>query len=117
MFGHTLALGNDWDLHVDQSGNIAVLKGDQAIAQAVANSIRLFKNDAYYDAERGMPHFSMALGIKPLISVLRRRLICAAESVQGVQRAEIENLEVNEREITGKIVLTLKSGAVYDVKI
>ena len=53
--GHTLTLDlNEWDLTLDSGGNIATSVGPYAIAQNVANAVRLFTNDAWYDPERGI---------------------------------------------------------------
>lgn len=41
MYGHTLLLDADWDLQLDAAGNIMTSSGDYAVAQNVANAIRL----------------------------------------------------------------------------
>ena len=60
-YGHTLTLDADWDLQLDAAGNIMTSSGDYAVAQNVANAVRLFTDDAYYDADRGIPHFALTL--------------------------------------------------------
>ena len=57
-YGHSLLLDVEWDIQLDASGNIAVTTGDYAVAQNVSNAVRLFTNDAYYDPDRGIPHFA-----------------------------------------------------------
>ena len=47
--GHTLLLSDDWDLMLDSGGNIRTATGAYGIAQNVANRVRLFTNDAYYN--------------------------------------------------------------------
>ena len=57
----TLKLEDDWDLHVNNAGNLETTEYAQGIAQNVANAFRLFTNDAYYFTERGIPHFLIEL--------------------------------------------------------
>ena len=118
MTAHTLLLNpKSWDLQLDAGGGIAVALDAYAIAQDVANAIRLFTNDAYYDAEKGIPHFAIELKLRPALSVLRARCKQAAEAVDGVANAEIIDLTLNNRVLSGDIRLTLKDGTVTDVEI
>lgn len=116
LFGHTPTLDLDaWDLTLDSGGNIAVSVGPYALAQNAANAVRLFTNDAYYDPERGIPHFLVDLGLLPQESVLRARVRQAALGVEGVTAAELENLGLQDRVLTGNIRLTTTEGATVDV--
>ena len=54
-YGHSLLLSDDWDLQLDVTGNIATTTGAYAIAQNVANSIRLFTDDASVVEASGHP--------------------------------------------------------------
>ena len=38
---YTMLLNDKWDIHVDEAGNIATTTDDYAIAQNVANAVRL----------------------------------------------------------------------------
>ena len=114
--GHTLTLNlEDWDLTLDAGGNIATSSGPYAIAQNVANAVRLFTDDAYYDPERGIPHFIVDLGLLPQQSVVRSRVGAAARGVEGVAAAQVEALALEERVLTGNIRLTTTEGASADV--
>ena len=62
----SLALNDKWDIHTDENGNIAVVEDAHAIAQNCANAVRLFTNDAYFNRDRGIPHFDIELGITAL---------------------------------------------------
>lgn len=118
MFAHTLLLVPEkWDLQLDAGGGIAATQGAYAIAQNVANAIRLFTHDAYYDEEKGIPHFALELKAHPALSVLRSRCKEAAEKVVGVKNAEILDLSINDRALSGVIRLTLKNGQITDVEI
>jgi len=114
----SLAIDQDtWDLMLDSSGQIAVTSGAYAIAQNVANATRLFTNDAWYDRQRGIPHFLLELGHKPSLSVVRNRFRQAALSVEGVIDADVQIEGITDREMTGSIELTLATGEVADVAI
>ena len=88
--GHTLMLDPDeWDLILDDGGQIVDTAGAYGIAQNVANAVRLFTDDAYYFRDRGIPHFTLDLGRK-----LNKRMICAeyesaAVGVDGVLSANL----------------------------
>ena len=69
----SLALNNNWDIHTDKNGNIAVVKDAYAIAQNCANAVRLFTNDAYFNRDRGIPHFDIELGKKALLGEIGKR--------------------------------------------
>ena len=110
--GHTLTLDVDtWDIQLDSNGNIATASGPYAIAQNVANAVRLFTNDAYYDPNRGIPHFSIELGHKQgQLGVLRSRIIKNVSKLKGVESAEVSFYGIHNQELTGNISLTMTSG-------
>ena len=110
MAGHTLLLDNQWDITLDGNGNIATTSGDYGVAQGVANSIRLFTNDAYYDPDKGVPHFAIDLKKAPQESVIRARLLQAALETAGVKAAKIESLAIVNRHLTGNIQLATEFG-------
>lgn len=115
MAGHTLLLDQNWDLSLDGNGNLATVSGAYGIAQNVANAIRLFTNDAYYDPEKGIPHFTVDLKKAPQESVIRSRFIDAALTVSGVKNAEIAALALVNRNLTGEIHLETETGDKVDV--
>ena len=49
---------DEWDLILDDGGQIVDTAGAYGIAQNVANAVRLFTDDAYYFRDRGIPHFT-----------------------------------------------------------
>ena len=109
----TLLLNSQWDLTLDKSGRIAVAEGAYATAQAVANECRMFTNDAYFETERGIPYYLIALGKKLSPSVLRARLRDAAylvEDVEDVTDVVLESLDTETRRVTGEIKFTSKEG-------
>lgn len=116
--GHSLKLNNEWDLSVDSAGNIATCTEDEAIAQDVCNAIRLFTNDAWFYPERGIDHFNLDLGVKPLISQVRARFTQAAQSVDGVSAATVTNLKVDDnRKLSGQVIVVTVNGGLHAVDI
>ena len=102
----TLLLDSNWDLCLDKAGRIAIAEGAYATAQAVANECRLFTDDAYFEPNRGIPYYLVALGRKLSPSVLRARLRDAAylvEDVEDVTDVVLESLDTETRRVTGEI--------------
>lgn len=124
---YTLKLDTEtWDIEKDSAGNISLTTGAYAIAQTVANTVRLFKNDAYFEQDRGIPHFDIDLGSAFSVSesVLRSRVKQAALAVSGVKDAEVtleyatleyEEEEKKKRVLGGQIRLTLTDGTTVQV--
>lgn len=113
---HTLLLSDSWDIGLDESGDIATVTGPYAIAQAVANAVRLFTDDAYFDADRGIPHFEVELGHLPPMSVLRTRILAAALAVDGVADATVEFSSYSDRLLSGEILITTTDGERVNVE-
>lgn len=112
MTAHTLYLQPDsWDITLDSSGRIARSTQAYAIAQNVANAVRLFMGEAFFAMDEGIPHFDIELGkTRPALSVLRARMREAALNVEGVLDAQITLDDVQDRKLTGEILLTVADG-------
>ena len=110
----TLQLNQQWDLALDGAGRIAVIDGAAATAQNVANEARLFTNDAYFNQDRGIPYFVMALGQRVNAAVLRsslRQAALAVDDVNEVLAIEIDNLDPASRVLSGDIQFTTVADA------
>ena len=109
MNGHTLYLTPDnWDITLDSSGRLQTSATAYAIAQNVANAVRLFTNEAFFAMDEGIPHFEIELGYtRPALSVLRARIREAALNVEGVLDAAVNLDGVRGRKLTGEILLTV----------
>jgi len=112
MTAYTLYLQPDtWDITLDSSGRIARSMQAYAIAQNVANAVRLFTGEAFFAMDEGIPHFDIELGkTRPALSVLRARMREAALNVEGVLDAQITLDDVQDRTLTGEILLTVADG-------
>ena len=126
--GHTLMLDPDeWDLILDDGGQIVDTAGAYGIAQNVANAVRLFTDDAYYFRDRGIPHFTSDLGRK-----LNKRMICAedesaAVGVDGVLSANLLDVtlahggvavtgeQLTDRTLTGDLEIVTEDGEAVNV--
>lgn len=118
MSDYTLTLQDDWDLHVNDSGDLDTDSGAQGIAQNVANAFRLFTKDAYFFTERGIPHFLIELDSHPKINILRSRLKKTALNVKGVKDCEINLMQTDEdRGLNGYAQITLINGEQIKVTI
>ncbi len=116
MPGHTLRLDPEtWDLTLDSGGHIATAEETYGIAQNVANAVRLFTEDAYYDPDRGVPHFLIDLGVAPDMSVVRNRIRRAALTVEGVSEAAVDITSITDRMMSGVIHLSTDQGGSADV--
>ena len=109
MNGHTLYLTPDnWDITLDSSGRLQTSANAYAIAQNVANAVRLFTGEAFFAIDEGIPHFEIELGFtRPALSVLRARIREAALNVEGVLDAAVNLDGVRDRKLTGEILLTV----------
>ena len=114
---YTLKLDANWDLMLDDNGNIATARDGYAIAQNVANAVRLFTKDAYFDQNRGIPHFDIELGHYPPVSVLRSQIIKAAKMVEGVASATVQFTSFDERALNGEITIKMTDGGTANVAL
>ena len=64
----TALLSSGWDLQLTPEGNILLTSGALAIAQNLANEIRLWTNDAYYQQENGIAWKDLWLGVALFIT-------------------------------------------------
>lgn len=109
---HTLYLNPlNWDIVLDSSGRLEHSAGAYAVAQNVANAVRLFTNDAFFAQDEGIAHFDTELGKKPAPALLRARIRDAALRVEGVKSAAVilDDIRPN-RALSGIIELTVLDG-------
>lgn len=106
-----------WDLEVDAYGNIALASTPYAQAQDAASACRLWKGEARYDAERGIPYPSEVLGQQPPPRVLAGWFEIEAETVPGVGSTRAVLQYEPGRRLGGQIQLTLEDGSINALTI
>lgn len=118
MSTRTLFLNEKWDLALDGNGRLKIANGAYATAQDVANAVRLFTNDAYLAADRGIPHFSIDLGLMPSAAVVRSRMRKAALDVSNVASATVTLYDVEgDRKLKGVIEITTNDGQTAEIEL
>lgn len=111
---NTLELGPDWDLVVDDAGNIAVLAddGDEplGLAQDAASAIRLFQGELWYDTTQGIPYFARILGLRPSVTLVKAYFVAAALTVPGVKSATCFITSITNRGLSGQVQVADANG-------
>lgn len=101
-----------WDLLVDATRNIAVADDPYSKAQDAGSAIKLFSGEDYYDTTRGVPYWSQILGKAVPVSLLKAKLVAAAETVPGVTAAKCYITSIDNRAVHGQVQITDQSGTV-----
>lgn len=95
-----------WDIGLDGSGNIASLQGKMRVAQDVATSVRLFKNDAYFAKSDGIPYWQDVLVSQPQASLIRSHIRRQALKVPNVVAVDSITFDaLIARKLTGDITV------------
>jgi hypothetical protein len=116
----TFKLTEDWDMQLDAEGNIILADSDYAIAQNCANEIRLWTNDAYYQADNGIDWMNVQLAKGLDATVLRSEIRAACMRVAGVQSVSsivLNSFDTETRELRGEIVVITENGNNVTVRI
>lgn len=104
----SLLLDDNWDLTMGEDRNIGTTTGKYRVAQDVACSARLFRNDAYYSTQDGIPYWVEALAQTvddpaTIKSYIRRRALLVP-NVTGVSSIDFTSLQ--NRKLEGDIRIT-----------
>lgn len=105
----------DWDLQLDDMGNIALVDGGLQKAQDVATSCRVWKGEVLYDVERGVPYKEDIMGQRPNLSLLQADFETEAKRIEGVTAVEVVAESFNNRHLVPDIRITLETGEEYNV--
>ena len=95
-----------WDLVLDINGNIACATEPYSIAQDVASAVRTFIGECWYDTSQGVPYWQQILGQWPPMILVKNCIESAAMTVPGVKTAKCDFLQFNNRQLTGRILIT-----------
>lgn len=118
MSAYTLMLDDSWDITLNSDGKIKVATDAYAIAQNASNAVRLFRNDAYFNASKGIPHFDIELGhSRAAVPVIESHMKKAMLAVEGVADA-VAVLEVDKDRVAGgSAYITLQSGESAEISL
>ncbi len=109
----TALLTPNWDLQLTPEGNILLTSGALAIAQNLANEIRLWTNDAYFQQANGIAWKEVQLAKKLDSSVLAQIIHEAGNRVSGVKSVDsvtVTAVDEESRTLHGEITITTESG-------
>lgn len=98
-----------WDLQLTPEGNILLTSGNLAIAQNLANEIRLWTNDAYFQQENGINWKEAQLAKSLDTTVLSQVIREAGNRTQGVQSVDsvtVTEFDEENRILHGEITIT-----------
>lgn len=112
-----LFLNENWDIELTDHGTLKTVENAYAIAQKVANEVRLFKQDAYFNQLSGIAHFNIDLGHLPSEALLAQKIREKACNVAGVTEATVVFTSLVNRKLAGYITLKLTSGDIFNVEI
>lgn len=113
----TLILATDtWDLVTDANGNIAVASSPYSMAQDVASAVRLFAGELWYDTTQGIPYFETILGHRAPFQIIKAQIEKAAMSVPDVVLARCTLAALNNRVLTGQVLITDAKGVANNVQ-
>ncbi len=112
-----LLVTDAWDICLDASGNIALATAPYVNAQSVANAIRLFAGELWWNTRPGVPYFAQILGHSPPASYFESEMVRAALTVPGVLSATCIIENVDGRKITGQVSFTTTDGQTQTVSL
>lgn len=95
-----------WDLVLDAEGDWVMTDPDSSVAQDVASAVKTFLGEAWYDTTLGMPYFQSIFGQLPPASLVTARLKQEAFTIADVQDVTVVSLNLNDRLLTGALVIT-----------
>ena len=99
-----------WDLDVDASGSIALSSSAYSVAQDVASQSLLWRGEAPYNTDDGIPYEQSVLGQRPAAWYQQEAL-----RVPDVASATPVLIYDQARGVTGQIQVTLTDGTQINV--
>ncbi len=106
-----------WDLSLTTDGDIAIAKKPYSTAQSVANAIRLFEGELYYDTEKGVPYFDEVLGRPHSFALFKHRMEEAALRVDGVKDVAVSVHQISERRLSGNVTFKDENNQTHTVEL
>lgn len=106
----------NWDLTINADGDIAVAENPYAIAQDVANAVKLFLGELWFDTRNGVPYWETILGKAPPMGLIRAAIARAALTVPQVVAAQCIIAAFQNRQVTGEVRVTDTAGTALNVR-
>lgn len=106
----SLKLTSDWDLSLDEMGNIATVDNGLEIAQSVATSCRVWKGECLLNTTRGVPYKEEILGYEPNLSILQAYINQEGSRIEGVDTITLQDISFENRVLRPDIRITTLSG-------
>lgn len=106
----------EWDLCVDQNGDLAICSTPYSVTQDVACALRTFLGECFYDTARGIPYFTQVLGRGHAEVEFKSRAEDIAAAVPGVASGRcFISPAASDRRLHGLISLNLEGGGMTHV--
>ena len=103
----TLYLNDNWELELDEEGNIKTIEGAEALSQDLQSELKLYKGEDTFDTEKGIDWNDDILGIMGGEDYIReqisRVILDNEEVVEIIEQNITKDIENNKIEITNKI--------------
>lgn len=87
MITKSLLLTDQWDITLDDSGNIGSTANPYAVAQDVACACSTFMGEAWYDTTLGIPYYERIVGHWPGTQLINTKMQSEALRLPYVQSA------------------------------
>lgn len=118
MFDTMFLNPGTWDLDIDANGNIAMAGAPYAVAQDAASACRLWKGEAVYNTERGIPYQQSVLGKRPPPQLLIGWYAAECETVPNVSKCvPVLQFGRTSRSLGGQLQLTLTDGTTVNANL
>ena len=106
----SLKLTPQWDLTLDDSGNIAMVDDGLRIAQDVATACRVCKGECLLNTQRGIPYKEEIMGLQPNISLLQAYCSQEGKRIDGAEIITIQDIRFENRVLKPDIRITTNTG-------
>lgn len=80
----TFAVDSNNDLFLNNSGNIAIATGVQAVKQNCDHAMQTILNECVFDLPRGIPDFETVWNGRPNLAQYNLAAVLALQAVEGV---------------------------------
>ena len=102
----TIGLEKNWDLYVDNFGNLGIKDGNDRLAQDVASSVRVFKGELPFDTLRGVEYNKPDENRETLNYQMNEQ----ARLVEGVEDSIVVFEELDNRTLKPVVYVTNTEG-------